>query len=358
MHPCGWVLLSGRWRDIAGVMSTPFAPHKMTDMQSGEWSFNELPIYVVLAEISETKPTGQLRLLDLPGRWSLFFRQGLPVGVALDEICAPLGHLLLELGRVNAHDFVAVQRRIESSERLPGQAYIEQGVLDAEGLKEVLAIQAMRKAQRFIERSTGTFEFTAGLAALSGFSAAMLNGQRLLLLALQQHFNELAREDFLQAHQNTQIRAVGVQNWEKEDVGYGHPELRFLTMLAEWQQIDDLDKFGTLTRSQMGLLLKFLSLRGCLQVRPVPEVLPLAQSPEEENVFAVDTVASTSLPPHLRSVQLDKAKPRKPEKTERVSMDVQGWSEPREAKIEKTVTAALPSIVVDYGSLDGEDKKN
>ncbi len=338
-------------------MSSGFEPQTMSDMQSVEASFAQLPIYAVLAKLFDEQATGKLRLLDGAGSFSLFFRQGLPVGVDLDEICAPLGQLLLELGRVTAEDYVCVQRIIESQDRLPGQAYIQRGILDEAGLKEVLALQAMRKAQRFIERSVGAFEFTAGLAALTGFSAAMLNADRLLVLALDKHFDDEAREDFLHRQQAAQICIASEADWSAETLGYGHAEQRFLQQLADWQTVEDLDKFGTLPRSLMSLLLKFADLRGMLRVRPVPADLPLAQSVEEESVFSV-TNKSSMLPPHIRSLSLEKAKPQQREKTERISMDINGWSQPKEARVEKTVTAALPSIVVDYDSLGTKPDSN
>lgn len=331
----------------------------MSDMQSDEWSFAEIPVYEVLARLYDDKGTGKLSLLNSQSTraFSLFFRQGLPVGVSLDEICAPLGQLLLEMGRVSAKDYVEVQRVIEFNDRLPGQAYIDHGILDSQGLKEVLAVQAMRKAQRFIELSTDDFEFTAGLAALTGFSAAMLNDNRLLVLALEKHFDSAAREDFLLSKQAAQISIAAEANWSAENLGYGHAEDRFIKQLKHWQTIEELDKFGTLTRLQMGLLLKFAELRGHLKLRPIPTDLPLAQSAEEDSVFSVSAAESSTVPPFIRSVQLDKAKPQQREKTERISMDVHGWSQPKEAKVEKTVTAALPSIVVDFDSLGADPKK-
>lgn len=331
-----------------------FEPTELVDDETGVWSFDEQPAYRVLGLLIDGALSGQLRVDTDNGSNFLFFREGRAVGVELCEVCAPLGQILLERGLIDSAGFVRAQRQIELEGRLPGQVYVELKLIDTLQLKQALAEQAHRKARRFLASCHGTFHFRRGPAALDGFTASPLDHDLLLLLALELHFEDEAREAYLASFVNQQLRAPDAAHLALDTLGFGHAEQRFLTRLADWQHVGELDRFGTLTRGQMALLLRFLDLRHLLQLRPAPEVLPLEELPDELGQFDIsdgDTKPVAELPaaapighPGLR-----------PEKTERVSIPISGWKDPRPARVEKTEQIALPSVMVDFTKLKGDE---
>lgn len=262
-----------------------FDPATIADEACSEGHLDADPIYSVLLTLGQKQITGRLTVADAAGDNHMYFMQGRPVGVHLAEHFHPLGQLLLELGRCSGATFVRAQRLIAEGNRLPGQVYRELDVLDEAGLKEVLAIQARRKAEHFCRLGSRPFTFCRGLTFLTGFTSTPLDPHAVVFLAVRQQMGEQSRENWLEAAREVQVRLVPPGGVPAEgaivdnlglpappaNYGFGAPEERFLQrLLMGFESVVDLAETGTLPRDEMAVLLRYLEVIGRLQRRPIP----------------------------------------------------------------------------------------
>lgn len=283
-----------------------FDPSTIPDDACNEGHLDQDPIYQVLLELGQKQVTGRLTIADAVGDNHMYFMQGRPVGVHLAEHFHPLGQLLLELGRMSGATFVKAQRLIVEGNRLPGQVYKELGILDESGLKDVLAIQARRKAEHFCRLGSRPFRFCRGLSYLTGFTSTPLDAHAVIFLAIRQQMGEQAREAYLERVRNEQVRLVPpgappggygvddvVPNFglpaSLDGYGFGPPEERFLQrLLVNWVGVVDLAETGTLPRDEMAVLLRYLEVVGRLKRRqPPPAPAPLPEPPTPTAPLAV-----------------------------------------------------------------------
>lgn len=245
-------------------------PLEMTDETTYEGHLDAEPLPQILFTLLTTHATGRVSVRDAYGPNYLFFMQGRPVGVVLSQVTHPLGQLLLELGMVDSAQFVKAQRLIGEGERLPGQVFIEIGAITEAELKETLAIQARRKAERFVAFTGLPFEFNKGLSFLTGFKSSPLDGPPLVFHAVAASMSPEAREAFLQQRfGNQQIRAPQIQlGAAPEAFGFGRAEERFFLKLQDWNTVAELDQGGTLPRPEMAAILRFLDGIRQLEVAP------------------------------------------------------------------------------------------
>lgn len=247
------------------------------------------PIYAVLLSLGGQVVTGRLTIADAAGDNHMYFMQGRPVGVHLAEHFHPLGQLLLELGRMTGAVFVRAQRLIAEGNRLPGQVYKELGILDDQSLKDVLAIQARRKAEHFCRLGSRPFRFCRGLTYLTGFTSTPLDPNAVIFLAVRQQMGEQAREAWLESARTEQVRLVppggpfgdpsGLPG-PLANYGFGPPEERFLQRLLNgWENVVEIGETGTLPRDEMAVLLRYLEVVGRLQRRPIPPPAPPPPEP-------------------------------------------------------------------------------
>lgn len=265
-----------------------FDPTRIADDACAEGHLDADPIYQVLLALGQKTTTGRLTIADAAGDNHMYFMQGRPVGVHLAEHFHPLGQLLLELGKMSGATFVRAQRLIAEGNRLPGQVYKELGILDDPGLKEVLAIQARRKAEHFCRLGSRPFTFCRGLTYLTGFTSTPLDAHGVIFLAVRQQMGEQTREAWLEQARGEQVKlvppassAVGgsVENAglpaPLSHFGFGAPEERFLQrILAGFESVAELAETGTLPRDEMAVLLRYLEVVGRLQRRPIPAPAP------------------------------------------------------------------------------------
>lgn len=251
------------------------------------------PMYEILMAVQKAQVTGRLTVEDAAGENHMYFMQGQPVGVQLSEYIHPLGQLLLELGRVDGRGFVAAQRLIWANNRLAGQVFKELGYLDESSLKEVLAVQARKKAEHFCRFGGRPFTFSRGLSYLSGFSATPLNIHTVVYLAVRQQMGPEARRAFLEAMRGQEVHLHAPPDRPLPAplaaYGFGPPEDRFLQRIASaWQHVEDLAETGTLPADDVAVLLRYLELCGRLEVRAHPPAAATAAltSPTEDEVFS------------------------------------------------------------------------
>lgn len=270
------------------------------------------PIYAVLLGLGSGVVTGRLTIADAAGDNHMYFMQGRPVGVHLAEHFHPLGQLLLELGRMTGATFVRAQRLIAEGNRLPGQVYKELGVLDDHSLKDVLAIQARRKAEHFCRLGSRPFRFCKGLTYLTGFTSTPLDPNAVIYLAVRQQMGEQTREAFLDAARLEQVRVVAADPANSglpapvANYGFGPPEERFLQrVLNTWENVAELAETGTLPREEMAVLLRYLEVVGRLQRRAIPPAPPPmpAQLPRVSTPTPLDTVRPRPVVPGLAGGQ-------------------------------------------------------
>ena len=274
-----------------------FDPSTIPDDACREGHLDSDPIYQVMLILGQKLVTGRLTIGDAVGDNHMYFMQGRPVGVHLAEHFHPLGQLLLELGRMDGATFVKAQRLIAEGNRLPGQVYKELGILDDGGLKDVLAIQARRKAEHFCRLGSRPFTFCRGLSYLTGFTSTPLEAHAVIFLAIRQQMGEQAREAWLEAARTEQVRLLPpgapaggygpdsvVPDFglpaSLESYGFGPPEERFLQrLLVGWVGIVDLAETGTLPRDEMAVLLRYLEVVGRLKRREAPAPAPIETTP-------------------------------------------------------------------------------
>lgn len=347
------------------------------------------PMYEILLAVQKAQVTGRLTVEDAAGQNHMYFMQGQPVGVQLSEYIHPLGQLLLELGRVDGRGFVAAQRLIWANNRLAGQVFKELGYLDDASLKDVLAVQARKKAEHFCRFGSRPFTFSRGLSYLSGFSATPLNIHTVVFLAVRQQMGPEARRAFVEAMRSQEVRLRAPPDKPLPAplaaYGFGPPEDRFLQRIASgWQHVEDLAETGTLPADDMAVLLRYLELCGRLDVRqhqPEAVVAALTATTEDE-VFSTSRphaqraapTPSAPLParraptpapvPTPKSPAAPAPAPRAPaqaapppssiepivkkKKTRRTTPEPSiGSVAVSETKREKTVVAPLPSIVIE-----------
>lgn len=254
-----------------------FEPSRVLEDTCVEGHLDGDPIYQVLLAMHAGRITGRLTVADAVGKNHLFFMQGRPVGVSLAEYAHPLGQLLLELGKVNGHTFVKAQRRIAESNRLAGQVFKELGVLDEDGLRDVLTTQARRKAEHFCRLGSRPFTFCRGLSFLSGFTSTPMDLFSVVYLAVRAQVGPDARAAWLEGARGMQVRITNAPGDELglpaplAAFGFGAAEERFLRrIVGGWEKVADLVETGTLPQDEAALLLRFLEVLGRLERRAPP----------------------------------------------------------------------------------------
>lgn len=254
-----------------------FEPSRVPDDTCVEGHLDGDPIYSVLLAMHGSRITGRLTVEDAAGKNHLFFMQGRPVGVSLAEYAHPLGQLLLELGRVNGQTFVRAQRRIAESNRLAGQVFKELGVLDEDGLRDVLTTQARRKAEHFCRLGSRPFTFCRGLSYLSGFTSTPMDLFAVVYLAVRAQLGTDARAAWIEGARGLQVRITNAPGDELglpaplAAFGFGAAEERFLRrIVGGWEKVSDLIETGTLPQDDAALLLRFLEVIGRLERRAQP----------------------------------------------------------------------------------------
>jgi hypothetical protein len=262
-----------------------FDPSRIPDDSCVEGHLDGDPVYQVLIAIHGQKTTGRLTVDDGPGPNHMYFTQGRPVGVALAEHVHPLGQLLLELGRVNGQTFVRAQRLIAEGNRLAGQVFKELGVFDDEGLHEVLAIQARKKAEYFCRLGARPFVFCRGLGHLVGFTSTPLDIHVVIYLAVRSQLEPEARTAWIDGARELLVRIHNAPGDETglpaplAAFGFGVAEERFLRrIVGGWEKVSELCDNGTLPADEAAVLLRFLEVIGRLDKRQ-PPTGPLPTSP-------------------------------------------------------------------------------
>lgn len=260
-----------------------FDPSRVPEDTCVEGHLDGDPVYDVLLAMHAGRTTGRLSVEDAAGKNHLFFMQGRPVGVSLAEYAHPLGQLLLELGRVNGQTFVRAQRRIAESNRLAGQVFKELGVLDEDGLREVLTTQARRKAEHFCRLGSRPFTFCRGLSFLSGFTSTPMDLFAVVYLAVRAQLGSDARAAWIERARSQQVRITNAPGDELglpaplAVFGFGAAEERFLRrIVGGWEKVSDLVETGTLPPDEAALLLRYLEVLGRLERRasPAPSMVP------------------------------------------------------------------------------------
>ncbi|MBI1945210.1 MAG: hypothetical protein HYS27_05915 [Deltaproteobacteria bacterium] len=254
-----------------------FDPSRVPEDTCVEGHLDGDAVYDVLLSLHASRITGRLTVEDAAGKNHLFFMQGRPVGVSLAEYAHPLGQLLLELGRVNGATFVRAQRRIAESNRLAGQVFKELGVLDEDGLRDVLATQARRKAEHFCRLGSRPFTFCRGLSFLSGFTSTPMDLFAVVYLAVRAQLGSDARAAWIEHARGQQVRITNAPGDEiglpapLAAFGFGAAEERFLRrIVGGWEKVADLVETGTLPPDEAALLLRYLEVLGRLERRASP----------------------------------------------------------------------------------------
>jgi hypothetical protein len=283
-----------------GVMSFQTSQlQALSDGERLEGSFEVNPLYTVLLALHQTRSSGRLTAIDEHGEHHMFFMMGRPVGVTLGEPVHPIGQLLLELGRINGTVFVQAQRAIAEGNRLPGQVYKELGVIDESHLKELLKMQAKRKAEYFCRLGARPFAFARGLAFLQGFASTPMESAAVLFLAVRRHFDGALRAAWLRAAAQDEFYLDAPFPVASAAVGFGPPEERFLQRLqTSYIDINELTETGALPTDDIALMLRFLEVFGVLRRRPrgpvAPRTLSTAQTPVTP--LLAPLLSSTPLP--------------------------------------------------------------
>jgi hypothetical protein len=256
-----------------------FDPARIPEEQCVEGHLDSEPVYDVLLRVHTARVSGRLTTDDASGANHLFFMQGRPVGVTLAEPAHPLGQLLLELGRLDGHTFVKLQRHLVGGNRLAGQVYKDHGVLDDAGLQEVLTAQARKKVEHFCRLGSRPFTFCRGMTFLTGFTSTPLDLFAVVYLAVRAQLRSAARVAWLNQARGMQVRiinAAGDANGLPAPLvayGFGAPEERFLQrIVGGWEKVEDLVENGTLPADEAAVLLRYLEVIGRLERRSPPQV--------------------------------------------------------------------------------------
>jgi hypothetical protein len=260
-----------------------FDPSAVPDGNMGEGHLDDIPIYRLFLQLQTQEETGRLTVHNASGDNHLFFMRGNPVGIQLAEFFHPFGQFLLEMGRIDGATFLRAQRRISDGKRLPGQVFMEMGVLNESALKEVLVMQARRKIKQFCNLGSRPFSFGRGLTFLSGFNATPLNMHAVIYLAISQHLGPESINSWREKNKDKDIRCPIDREPLPTDLSafeFGAPEERFLLRLKDgWNNLSDLLQTGTLPDAEVIILLRFLEIIGNLETRDPIEALPPAPEP-------------------------------------------------------------------------------
>ena len=265
---------------MVGKEKVEFNPDALSEMEVMEVHMDQCPLYKALLAIKQTQATGRMTIHDSTGENHMFFMQGRPVGVQTSRYLAPLGQLLLERNLCDAPTFVDAQRRIrDGGGLLAGQVFMNMGVINEEQLKDILVIQASRKARHFCCLAGRPFTFSKGLTFLTGFQSSPMNLHMLVYLAVSQQMSKPALERFLEILQDKEVRlaenAKALLPAELSVYGFGGAEERFLKRLKKkYQPVWELLETGTLLREDTAIFLRYLQVEGLLEIRqgnPKPE---------------------------------------------------------------------------------------
>ena len=158
------------------------------------------------------------------------------------------------------------------------QVFKELCILDDAGLKEVLGIQARRKAEHFCRLGSRPFVFCRGLTYLTGFTSTPLNEHAVIYLAVRQQMGDLAQKAWMDHARKDQVCLVPPSSSPHfvglpappAAYGFGAPEERFLQrLIAGFESVSELADTGTLPPEEMAVLLRYLEVMGRLVRRPV-----------------------------------------------------------------------------------------
>lgn len=346
-----------------------FDPSRIPEDASGTGQLDVDPLHAVLSALHRHQATGRLTLTEAVGENHMYLMQGQPVGVQLAERIHPLGQLLLELGLVDGRGFLAAQRLIRAQLRMPAQVFKELGYLDEEGLRQVLGLQARRKAEYFCGCAARSFTFSRGLSHLAGFTATPLHIDAVIFLAVRQGLAPEARHLVMQRLRQHEVRLEAASGSPLpaplELYGFGPPEERFLQRLAsDWQRVSDLEETGTLPADEVAVLLHHLERGGRLELRSPPALTPpdALTAPTDDEVFASTKPPTARVAPASpsRSPARSPSRPQAPaaraetpaptvkkKKVRRATPEPSvGSSAVSELRREKTQVTPLPSIVV------------
>lgn len=291
-------------RSFASLPPMAFDPTAVPEDGSHKGHLDDTPIYEILLGLLQGQGTGRLTIPGPNGDNHMFFMNGRPVGVQLAEYFHPLGQLLLELGRIDAHTFIKAQRFITEGNRLPGQVFMNLGVLTEQGLADILAVQANRKAEEFCRIGGRPFSFGRGLTFLSGFQSTPLDVHAVLFLAVRQQMGPASRTNWLEELSDKELKLNGEGDLlpsPLETYGFGKPEQRFLERLRSgWQPTKLLSDTGTLPDDEMAVLLRYLHIIGRVQMRVRQTAAPPPAPAEEAEVFGTSPRPLTGDAPRRR----------------------------------------------------------
>lgn len=291
-----------------------FDPTAVNEGETAEGHLDETPIYELFLQMHKTKETGRLTVHNALGDNHLFLMRGNPVGIHLSEYFRPLGQFLLELGKVNGQTFLQAQHDIVQGMRLPGQVFMEMGVLDEENLKLVLVMQARQKIKQFCNLGSRPFTFGRGLTFLSGFNATPLDMYAVIYLAISQHLGPESLNSWRETYSEKEIRCregLDPLPTNLDAFEFGAPEERFLLRLKDgWNSVSELLQTGTLPDEEVIVLVRFLQIIDRIEMReksdapdeeldafPQPEMTPDTQAPQEvSEVFTVNPTPQSSPP--------------------------------------------------------------
>jgi len=326
---------------LANKDKVEFKPDALSDMEVIEVHMDHCPLYKALLLIKDTQATGRMTIEDSTGENHMFFMQGRPVGVQTSRYLAPLGQLLLERNLCDAPTFVDAQRRIrDGGGLLAGQVFMNLGVINQEQLKDILAIQASRKARHFCCLGGRPFTFSKGLTFLTGFQSSPMNLHMLVYLAVSQQLSKPALERFLEILQDKDVRLSPSSNAllpaDLSTYGFGIAEERFLKRLKnKFQPVWELLETGTLLREDTAIFLRYLQVEGLLEIR---KGTPKPEQPAENN----DPVFLEASPSPIQASENNK---KKSNRTPKPTARIKTGSRKKQRRLEPLPTDLHPLVV-------------
>jgi len=108
-------------------------------------SFDKTPLANVLVYMHDRKLSGTVEVESEGRTDQIYFQQGFPARVRVDEPTEPLGRVLLEMNLITDEAFTKSLMALGGGKGLQGRILIEQGALDLPGLVKGLREQLRRK---------------------------------------------------------------------------------------------------------------------------------------------------------------------------------------------------------------------
>jgi curved DNA-binding protein CbpA len=244
---------------------------------------------ILLANLYRDKRTGILEI-NSSDKLRVYLVEGIPVFAEGGDVETALGRMLLDSGKVSEVNYEkALEVATKNKQRL-GEVLVGMGLISPHELNSFLEVQVREKIIRGFSCTQGTYGFTTESDFKDRMVAYQINLPQILYDGLKRCIDvESIEKTFFKKEKNPSIELTPDLKAQTNTIGIGPKEQRFIQLLKEKGDINDIVKTSRLEKGETFKLLYFLYLLGFLKVSGIsfPEIkIPASKKPTEKKEAA------------------------------------------------------------------------